>query len=419
MEAYWIEGGRRLEGTVTIHGAKNSVLPILAASVCCAGVCEIDNCPDIDDVHTAVAILEHLGCRVQREGRRLRVDARTVDRWEIPTELMCAMRSSVLFLGPLLLRCGRAELTFPGGCALGLRPIDLHLQAVERLGGSWSVCGDRILCRLGRAEGCRLHLRCPSVGATENAMILALGCRGVTVIENAAMEPEIVDLARFLRAMGASIAGEGTGELTIEGGQPLHGCTYAVMPDRMETATYLCAAAGCGGRLFLQGAHAGTLTAVLDALRQCGCRIDEDPDGLAIAAPDRLEPAGWVVTQPYPGFPTDAQAPLMAAVLRAGGCTGFVETIFENRLRHVEQLRRLGADIRSYGNRALVRGVPQLQGACMEATDLRCGAALVIGALQAEGESVVTGIGHIRRGYEAFLPGLRDIGARVALTTCK
>ena len=250
-------------------------------------------------------------------------------------------------------------------------------------------------------------------------MILALGCRGVTVIENAAMEPEIVDLARFLRAMGASIAGEGTGELTIEGGQPLHGCSYTVMPDRMETATYLCAAAGCGGRLFLQGAHSGSLTAVLDALRQCGCRIDEDPDGLAIAAPDRLEPAGWVVTQPYPGFPTDAQAPLMAAVLRAGGCTGFVETIFENRLRHVEQLRRLGADIRSYGNRALVRGVPQLQGACMEATDLRCGAALVIGALQAEGESVVTGIGHIRRGYEAFLSGLRDIGARVALTTCK
>lgn len=419
MEAYWIQGGRRLEGTVTIHGAKNSVLPILAASVSCADVSEIDNCPDIDDVHTAVAILEHLGCRVRRTGRRLCVDARNVDCCEIPTELMCAMRSSVLFLGALLLRCGQAELAFPGGCALGLRPIDLHLQAVERLGGSWSVCGERILCRLNRPTGCRLCLRCPSVGATENAMVLALGCSGVTVIENAAMEPEIVDLACFLRAMGASIAGEGTGEITVEGGKPLHGCSYTVMPDRMETATYLCAAAGCGGQVFLQGARAGALTAVLETLRQCACRIEESSDGLWIAAPDRLEPAGCVVTRPYPGFPTDAQAPLMAAVLRARGSSGFVETIFENRLRHVEQLRRLGADIRPYANRALVRGVPLLHGAAMEATDLRCGAALVIGALQAEGESLVTGIGHIRRGYEDFLASLRSIGAEVALTTCK
>ncbi len=416
MEAYEIRGGRPLSGAVTIHGAKNSALPILAACACISGTCRIDNCPDIADVDTAIAILSHLGCRAWREGRAVLVDAAGLCRCDVPQVLMGGMRSSVLFLGALLTRCGSAELAAPGGCSLGCRPIDLHLWAAEALGASWWCEGERLLCRAGTMAGCRLELRCPSVGATENALLMALGCPGTTVIANAAREPEIADLVRFLRAMGARVTGEDTAELTVEGCAPLHGGDYLVMPDRMETATYLCAVAGCGGELLLRGARPETLEAVTDALSRAGCRLEREAGGLRAAAPPRLQPPGCVITRPYPGFPTDAQAPLMAAVIRAGGTTGFVETIFENRLRHAEQLCRLGADITQYGARAVVRGVRQLRSTELCATDLRCGAALVIGALQAEEVSRVTGIGHIRRGYEDLAAGLRGIGADIALT---
>lgn len=415
MEAYLIDGGRPLDGVLEIHGAKNSALPILAACVCCAGVCEIRNCPRISDVETAAAILRHLGCQVSRQKGTLSVDASSICRCDIPAGLMRDMRSSILFLGALLCRCGQADLVLPGGCALGARPVDLHLWAMERLGARTEQHGDRITCRADSLRGGDLPLRFPSVGATENAMLAALGCRGEVTIRNAAREPEIADLARFLRRLGARIAGEGTDTICIQGGAALHGGSCTVMPDRIETATFLCAAAGCGGDVFLAGAERRSLEAVISALGRSGCQITEEAAGLRIRSVGRLTPPGVLVTAPYPGFPTDAQAPVMAAVLRAAGTTGFTETIFENRMRHVPALRKLGADIALYGQRAVVRGVQTLHGADLAATDLRCGAALIVAALQAEGRSRVTGIDYIRRGYEALPENLRGVGADITL----
>ncbi len=415
MEHYLVKGGRRLEGAVRVHGAKNSVLPILAACACCKGRCEIHNCPKIADVETACRILERLGCRTERRGAVLTVDASGLCGCALPEELACAMRSSILFLGALLARCGEARLCAPGGCALGARPIDQHLYAMERLGAYWELCGGSIVCRWACPGGARIDLRCPSVGATENAMLAALGVPGETEIHNAAREPEIVDLACFLRAMGAELSGEGSGEIHVRGGLSLHGAVFTVMPDRMETASYLCIAAGCGGDVFLQGARRDCLEAVTSLLERSGCQIGMETGGLRLRAPERLRAAGEVVTAPYPGFPTDAQAPAMAALLRARGTVVFTETVFEDRMRHVAQFRRLGAEIESQGCRACVRGVPLLHGADLEATDLRCGAALMAAALQAEGESRIFGVSHVRRGYEDLTDCLCGLGAEVRL----
>lgn len=415
MEYYAIKGGRRLNGKVRVHGAKNSVLPILAACVCCKGVCEIRNCPRIADVDTAAAILKRLGCRVTGQDDVVTVDAAGLNGCALPKDLSAAMRSSILFLGPLLTRCGEARVAPPGGCALGARPIDLHLYAAGRLGANWEQRDESICCRWERPCGAEIRLRCPSVGATENALLCAVGVPGETVIRNAAREPEITDLIGFLRAMGAEIEGDGSGTLHIYGGRPLHGAAYTVMPDRMEAASYLCVAAGCGGGLFLTGAEGRTLNAVLEFLARAGCRIEEEPDGLRLHAPERLRAAGRVVTAPYPGFPTDAQAPAMAALLRAEGVTAFTETVFENRLRHAGQFQRLGAEINVDGGCAEVHGVPSLHGAPLQATDLRCGAALTAAALQAEGESRLYGVCHIRRGYEDFEESLRGLGAEIEL----
>lgn len=415
MEYYAIKGGRRLTGAVRVHGAKNSVLPILAACVCCKGVCEIRNCPRIADVDTAAAILERLGCRVSRRDDVMTVDAAGLNNCALPPELSAAMRSSILFLGALLTRCGEASLAPPGGCALGARPIDLHLYAAGRLGGRWEQRDEWICCRWDRPCGGDIRLRCPSVGATENALLCAVGAPGETVIRNAAREPEIADLIGFLQAMGAEIRGAGSGELHVWGGRPLHGAAYTVMPDRMEAASYLCIAAGCGGDLFLKGAERHTLDEVAALLNRAGCQIAEEAGGLRMQAPARLHAAGRVVTAPYPGFPTDAQAPAMAALLRAEGTTSFTETVFENRLRHTVQFCRMGAKIDVKGNCAEVHGVPALHGAVLEATDLRCGAALTAAALQAEGESRLYGVSHIRRGYEDFEGSLRSLGAEIEL----
>ena len=413
MESYVIKGGHRLHGAAVVHGAKNSVLPILAACLCCDGVCEIHNCPRISDVDTSIAILRHLGCQVVCSGSVVTVDASTVNRCDIPGELMQNMRSSVLFLGALLARCGAAELVPPGGCALGRRPIDLHLWAMEKLGARCCVQGDEIACQVDRLQGCLLKLRCPSVGATENAMLASLGCTGTTTIENAAREPEIVDLARFLQAMGAHVSGAGSSTITIEGGRKLHGTVYWVMPDRIETATLLCAAAGCGGDVFLSGGRTQGIETVLLSLEQGGCRLAARPEGLRLQAPERLRAPENIITGPHPAFPTDAQALMMAAVLRAEGTTEFTETVFENRLQHVPQMQKLGASIRTCGCRAIVEGVPQLHGVPMTATDLRCGAALTVAALQAEGRSRVFGIPYIRRGYEDLAGSLRCLGAEI------
>lgn len=411
MSAYIIEGGHPLDGSVRIHGAKNSVLPILAACLLAPGECVIHNCPELSDVRASLDILRRLGCRAERQGEAVVVDASAPTGWEVPDALMREMRSSVIFLGAILGRMGRAELCAPGGCELGPRPIDLHLSGLRELGAEIREEGGFLHCRAPRLRGREVVLRMPSVGATENLMLAACGCEGTTVISNAAREPEVVDLQDFLNACGARVFGAGSSSVSIEGGRKLHGCTYRVMPDRIAAATYLCAAASAGGDIYLRGAEERHLATVTAALREAGCAVTADGAGIRAVCRERLRAVGPVQTAPYPGFPTDAQAVLMAALLRSRGATVFEENIFENRYRHVDELIRMGASIRVSGRVAVVTGVERLHGAPVRCTDLRGGAALCVAALAAEGETRVSQICHIDRGYEDLARDLRALGA--------
>lgn len=414
MEALVIRGGSPLYGTVEINGAKNAALPILAATVLHGGVYLLQNCPDITDVAMAAEIIEALGGRVRRAGKTLTVDTREVSAWAVPAELMARMRASVLFLGPLLGRFGRAVLTAPGGCPLGKRPIDLHLDAVTQMGAVVTLQEGEILCEASALHGCTMDLLFPSVGATENAMLAATACRGTVVIRNAAREPEISDLAGFLCAMGAEICGAGTGTVTVTGGRPLGDAVYRVLPDRIETATYLCAVAGCGGSITLTHTDGSLLLPVLEVLSNAGCRVEQQGDCLKLQVQLPLRASGSIETAPYPGFPTDAQALMMAALLRAEGSTRFSETIFERRFSHVEQLRRFGAEIETAGPTALVHGVRWLHPAEAAGSDLRAAAAVLLAALQAPGISRIYGIKHLHRGYDNLEGGLRSLGAEIA-----
>lgn len=400
MSAIIIRGGRPLSGSLTVQGAKNSVLPILAATLLSGEVCRIRHCPRLRDVETAMEILRHLGCRADWQGRDLLVDAADLTRWDVPDHLMSRMRSSVVFLGAILARCGQAEMTYPGGCELGARPIDLHLAALRSMGAAIQETGGRLACRRERLTGTEIVLSLPSVGATENAMLAACGAEGTTVIANAAREPEIVDLQTFLQKMGAHVQGAGSSTVVVEGGAPLHGCVHTVVADRIVAATYLAAAAGTGGDIRLEGVDYRHLSAVATMLRQAGCRLTCGETSIRLQAPRRLQSAGPIRTAPYPGFPTDAQAVLMASLLRSEGATVFVENIFDSRYRHVPEMVRMGADIRLEGRVAVVCGVDRLHGAAVRAKELRGGASLVLAALQAEGETAVTGVEHIQRGYE-------------------
>lgn len=413
MKVFSVRGGRSLQGVVRISGAKNAVLPLLAASVLCRTPCLLRGCPRLSDVDAALEILRHLGCGAEWEGGDIRVDPAGLCRWDIPKDLCARMRSSVLFLGPLLAAAGRCELFQPGGCRLGDRPIDLHLRGLTALGAAEVWEGDRLGCRMLHPEGAAIVLPFPSVGATENLLTAALGCRGTTTIYNAAREPEIGNLIAFLRAGGARIYGAGTGMLQIEGGLPV-GTEHSVLPDRIETATFLCAAAAAEGHICLQNTAEGLLRPVCDMLRKAGCEIRSGRGELEIMA-GRLHSPPPVRTAPYPGFPTDAQAPVMAALLRARGTTVVEERIFSSRYRHVPALRALGGEIRTSGRTAVVTGVESLHGAAMTATDLRGGAAMVVGALGAEGESRVLCGEHILRGYEALPEKLRALGGQVRM----
>ena len=408
-----LEGGRPLAGELTVQGAKNSVLPILAASVLSGDVCRIQHCPRLSDVDTTVEILHHLGCRVRWEGDDLLVDSSTVTCCDIPDTLMRRMRSSVIFLGAILSRCGRAEISYPGGCELGPRPIDLHLAALRTLGAEVRDRGGCIRCCGGNMRGAEIVLSLPSVGATENAILAACGAEGTTVISNAAREPEICDLQDFLCAMGASVCGAGSSTVVVEGRRALHGCEHRVIGDRIVAATYLSAAAGVGGEICLRGVRPGHLSTVTTALMQAGCHIRCGEDEIMLKSCGRLKAAAPVRTSPYPGFPTDAQAVLMAALLRSRGTTVFVENMFENRYRHVAELRRMGADVRTEGRVAVVCGVEQLHGAEVNATDLRGGAALVVAALQTEETGRIGEIHHIRRGYADIVGDLTQLGVRI------
>ena len=408
-----IEGGRRLSGDLTVQGAKNSVLPILAASILSGDVCVLQRCPHLEDVDTSIDILRHLGCAVRWNGPDLEVDSSTLTRWDIPDRLMRRMRSSVVFLGAILARCGQAELSYPGGCAIGARPIDLHLAALRALGADIDDAGGTLRCRARKLTGCQIVLATPSVGATENAMLAACGAEGETVICNAAREPEIADLQAFLCAMGAEVRGAGGSVITVSPRRKLHGCVHRVIPDRIVAATYLCAAAAAGGEVTLRNAEHRHLAAVTTVLDQAGCgvRCGEGYIQLVRTGPLRAVPP--VRTAPYPGFPTDCQAILMAALLQARGTTVFVENIFQSRYRHVPELARMGADIRTEGRVAVVCGTERLRGTEVVATDLRGGAALAVAGLAAEGVTTVQGIGHIQRGYADLAGDLRALGARI------
>ena len=417
MSYITIRGGRPLRGEITVQGAKNSVLPILAATLLAGDECRIEGCPHLSDVDSACDILRYLGCRARWDGGDLLVDSSTLTRCDIPQSLMRRMRSSVIFLGAILARCGWAELSYPGGCELGPRPIDLHLAALRALGASIEENGGKLYCQGRRLTGCEIMLASPSVGATENAMLAACGASGDTVICNAAREPEIGDLQNFLCAMGAEVRGAGGSVITVSPGKALHGCTHRVIPDRIVTATYLCAAAAAGGDITLHGADSRHLAAVTTALQQAGCHLESTADAIRLTSEGRLQALSPVRTAPYPGFPTDAQPVLMAALLRSEGCTVFVENIFENRYRHVDELSRMGAEIRVAGRVAVVNGVRTLHGAAVKCTDLRGGAALVIAGLSAEGTTRVTELSHIDRGYDAIERDLAALGAQIRRET--
>jgi len=414
MNEIIIEGQRRLEGALAVQGAKNSVLPILAATLLHPGQSVLYGCPRLSDVDASVRILRHLGCRARWEGEALVVDASSLERWDIPEQLMREMRSSVIFLGAILARLGRAELSYPGGCELGPRPIDLHLSALRALGAEIRERSGMLDCEAKMLKGRELTLAISSVGATENALLAACGAEGETIILNAAREPEIVDLQNYLKAIGCAVCGAGSSTILVGGRQKTHDAVHTVMPDRIAASTYLAGAAAAGGEIELRNVDPRHFSTVTSALHEAGCRIVSDDKRVVLQSSGTLRAVSPVRTAPYPGFPTDAQAILMAALLKSSGATVFIENIFENRYRHVDELRRMGAEISVADRVAVVTGVECLHGARVRATDLRGGAALMVAALAAEGESVIGDTHHIRRGYEDPVRDLSALGARIA-----
>ena len=413
MKHIVIRGGHRLEGVLPVQGAKNSVLPILAATILHPGTTVLRGCPRLSDVEASIRILRHLGCEARWQGEELVVDASSVSRWDVPDHLMREMRSSVIFLGAILARLGKAEMSYPGGCELGPRPIDLHLSALRKLGAAVEEKGGRLCCEAAALEGREIALSLPSVGATENAMLAACGARGETVIVNAAREPEIVDLQNFLRSMGCTVRGAGSSTICVAGGQLTRDCVHTVMPDRIVAATYLSAAAAAGGSVEVTGVDWRTLSTVTAVLTEAGCQVTSGRDRIFLKAQGPLKGVRPIRTAPYPGFPTDAQAPVMAALAGGTGCTVFVENMFDSRYRHVDELIRMGADIRVEGRVAVVYGVNRLHGAAVAASDLRGGAALVVAALGARGRTTITGLHHMDRGYQALDRDLQMLGAGI------
>ena len=416
MSFYEITGGRPLAGTVAVQGAKNSVLPMMAAALLAPGVSVIHNCPDLTDVSAAMDILRLLGCSVTREGDTVTINAASPVPTPIPEQLSRELRSSVIFMGAMLSRMGTGELAYPGGCDLGPRPIDLHLSALRMLGAD--IREEQGTLRFGWSRwprGREVCLALPSVGATENAMLAACGCPGVTTIVGAAREPEIVDLGRFLAAMGADIAGVGESTIVIRGGKALFPARYTVMGDRIAGATYLCTAAAAGGEIEVTGLRGEHLSALLAILEEAGCVVYTQGASICLRSDGLLEGVSPVRTGPYPAFPTDCQPLLMAALAGGNGSTIFVENMFDSRYRHVNELARMGADIRVDGRVAVVKGRGRLHGASVRGTDLRGTAALVIAALSAQGVSQVHDLRYIRRGYDGLERDLTALGAEIRI----
>ncbi len=412
MDKLLIQGGRRLSGEVAIAGAKNAALPILCAALLTAEPVTFTNVPQLKDIGTLLALLGQMGVKVAREGGTVTLDASGLNNPVAPYEMVKTMRASILVLGPLVARCGEARVSLPGGCAIGARPVDQHIKGLQAMGAEVGVEHGYVHAAVSRLKGARLFTDMVTVTGTENLMMAACLAEGETVIENAAREPEIVDLANCLVSMGARISGAGTDVIRIRGVERLHGATHRIMPDRIETGTYLCAAAVTGGEVRLTGTCAGYLDAVIDKLMDAGCEIVAERDAIRLSAPARLAPVN-LRTAPYPAFPTDMQAQFMAMDCVANGVSVIRETIFENRFMHAVELQRLGADIRIDGNTAVVQGVERLQGATVMATDLRASASLVIAGLVAEGETRIERIYHLDRGYEGLEQKLAALGASV------
>lgn len=409
-----IVGGVPLQGEVWISGAKNAVLPILVASLLGDEPSVIDNVPHLQDVTTTMELLGRMGAGLSVDERmRIAIDPRSLEHFEAPYDLVKTMRASILVLGPLVGRYGRARVSLPGGCAIGTRPVDLHLHGLRALGAQVEVRNGNIEARADRLRGARILLETVTVTGTENILMAATLAHGTTVIENAAQEPEVVDLADFLIAMGARIAGAGSNTITVEGVERLGGAHYAVLPDRIETGTYLVGCAMTGGKIRCVRARPGHLDAVLDKLAECGADLSTGPDWIEMDMRGRRPRSVDVTTAPYPAFPTDMQAQFTALNAIADGTAVITETVFENRFMHVQELQRLGADIRLKGNTAIVRGVERLTGAPIMATDLRASASLVLAGLVAEGTTTVDRVYHIDRGYEIIEEKLSALGARI------
>ncbi len=413
MSKIVIEGGYPLCGVVNIQGAKNSILPILAAAFLADGDCIIENCPDISDTHAAIEILRALGSTVTIHGNTVYINSDCACGFEIPDSLMRKMRSSIMFLGAILGKKNRALVSFPGGCELGPRPIDLHISSLSKMGVDIREEFGYLDCECKNISGAVIDLSFPSVGATENIMLAAVKAEGTTVINNAAKEPEIEDLQNFLVKMGAKISGAGSGRIVIDGVRKLTGARHSVIPDRIVTATYLCAVAATGGNALLKHANASHLGTLLSFLRESGCEINDYGDSLQISC-DGLRGGHTVRTMPFPGFATDAQAVCMAMMCKAKGSTVFIETIFESRFKQVGELLRMGAKITTEGRVAVVEGVKKLYGTTVEASDLRGGASLVVAGLSAEGTTVIDNAEHIYRGYENIEKNLSELGAKIS-----
>lgn len=415
MEKLVVSGGARLTGEIKISGAKNSALPIMAATLLCDEPVIIHNLPHLHDITTMNELLRCLGVElVITEKLSVEVHAGAISNFTAPYELVKTMRASILVLGPLLARHGRAQVSFPGGCAIGSRPVDLHLQGLEALGATIEVDGGYInACSKGRLRGARFLMDTVSVGATENIMMAAVLAEGQTVLENAAREPEIVDLANCLNAMGGDVRCAGSDTVKINGVEKLHGCEHRVMPDRIETGTYLVAAAATGGRVKLRDTQPDALDAVLLKLEETGAEISVGDDWITLDMKGRRPRAVSVKTAPYPGFPTDMQAQFTALNAIADGNSAVIETVFENRLIQIHELNRMGANISIEGHTAMITGMEKLKGAPVMATDLRASASLVIAGLVAEGETVIDRIYHIDRGYECIEEKLQQLGATI------
>ncbi|MCC7259112.1 MAG: UDP-N-acetylglucosamine 1-carboxyvinyltransferase [Gammaproteobacteria bacterium] len=413
MEKLAITGGRRLEGEVRISGAKNAALPILAAALLTDEQVTIGNIPHLRDITTTIELLGRMGVNVTlHEGLRLEVDPGSISEYQAPYDLVKTMRASILVLGPLVGRFGRADVSLPGGCAIGARPVDLHVAGLRALGAQVTIEDGYIRARADRLRGTHLVLDKVTVTGTENLMMAAVFAEGETVLENAAREPEIEDLAAFLNRMGARVSGAGSNRIVIEGVRRLHGAEYEVLPDRIETGTFLVAAAMTGGHVRLRRVCPDHVEAVLVKLRDAGARIGTGPDWIELDMPGR--PAAVdISTAPYPGFPTDMQAQFAAMNCVAEGVATITENVFENRFMHMQELQRMGANIRLQGHTAVIQGVERLKSAPVMATDLRASAGLVLAALVAEGETVVDRIYHIDRGYECIEEKLKQLGAGI------